>query len=145
VRYTLQFYGDGSGREPVRAWLDHLPQKKRAAVVAGLQQVLGRLGLEVCRTECGKHLGKGLAEFRLRHSEQVILGKFVGPEARERRGSDESVLVRVFFHAHGDKLILLLGAYDKGRHPSARRQEKEIAAARKRLREWQARQQRRKP
>lgn len=133
--YTLEFYEDASGRAPVRDWLDDLPENKRAAAVAGLRHVLGRLGLEVCRTEYGKQLGKGLAEFRLRHSEDVILGKFAGERPSRRRGK-EKILLRVFFHAHGDKLILLLAAYDKGRYPSPRRQEKEIAAARARLREW---------
>jgi hypothetical protein len=44
--------------------------------------------------------------------------------------------LRVFCHAHGQKLILLLGAYDKAKDASAKRQEREIAAARARLSEW---------
>jgi DNA-binding phage protein len=39
----------------------------------------------------------------------------------------------VNFCASGDKLILLLGGHDKGEHPSARRQQREIAEARRRL------------
>jgi len=46
----------------------------------------------------------------------------------------------VFCHAHGDRLILLLAAYDKGENPSPRRQNTEIALARARLRDWQLRQ-----
>ena len=37
------------------------------------------------------------------------------------------------------RLILLLGGYDKGRDPSPRRQEREIALARSRLTDWRAR------
>jgi hypothetical protein len=45
----------------------------------------------------------------------------------------------VFCHAHGDRLILLLGGYDKGADPSARRQQREIATARARLADYQRR------
>jgi hypothetical protein len=48
------------------------------------------------------------------------------------------VLLRAFCHAHGDKVVLLLGGYDKGRDPSAKRQQREIATARKLLRAFQA-------
>ncbi len=49
-------------------------------------------------------------------------------------------MLRVFFHPHGDKLILLLGGYDKGARPSAKRQQAEIEIARKRLAHWRERQ-----
>ena len=49
------------------------------------------------------------------------------------------VLLRVFFHAHGDKLILLLGGYDKGKDPSKKRQKREIEEARRLLKQFQAR------
>jgi hypothetical protein len=45
----------------------------------------------------------------------------------------------VFCHAYGDRVILLLGGYDKGRDPSSRRQEREIALARSRLTDWNVR------
>ena len=50
--------------------------------------------------------------------------------------------MRVFCHAHGDRLVLLLGGYDKGEDASAKRQNKEIEEARARLRRWKARQKR---
>jgi putative component of toxin-antitoxin plasmid stabilization module len=40
-------------------------------------------------------------------------------------------MLRVFFCTAGRKIILLLSGYDKARDPSARRQEREIARARK--------------
>ena len=49
---------------------------------------------------------------------------------------DDAVLLRVFFHPHGDRLILLLAAYDKGADPSENRQQREIKIARKRLQAW---------
>jgi hypothetical protein len=48
----------------------------------------------------------------------------------------------VFVHFHGDRVILLLGGYDKGRDPSDRKQQRQITRARKNLAEWQRRQRR---
>jgi hypothetical protein len=89
-----------------------------------------RLGIAVCGTEFGKQLGGGLFEFRLRSDlrDQVPPGDVAG-----------RLLLRVFCHAHGDRLILLLAAYDKGENPSPRRQNAEMALARERLRDWQRR------
>lgn len=104
-----------------------------------MKHVLGRLGLDVCETEHGKNLGGGLAEFRLRHSERVILGKFAEDEQEDgvdESGEDGSILLRVFFHAHGRRQLLLLGGYDKGKQPKERRQRREIELARMRLEDW---------
>jgi hypothetical protein len=53
-------------------------------------------GVGVCRTRWGKNLGGGVAEFRV--SEPSIEGE---------------VLLRIFFHAFGDRRILVLHGYDK--------------------------------
>jgi len=49
-------------------------------------------------------------------------------------------LLRVFCHAHGEKVVLLLGGYDKGREPSAKRQNVEIKRVKQRLVRWKAQQ-----
>ena len=46
------------------------------------------------------------------------------------------MLLRVFSHLHGDKIVLLLSGYDKGASPSGKRQQKEIARARGHLTAW---------
>ena len=48
----------------------------------------------------------------------------------------EKVLLRVFVHFHGQRVILLLHGYDKGADDSPRHQQREIAVARKRLGAW---------
>lgn len=141
--YELEFYDDGNGREPVRRWLDSLSEDKRAAAMRGLSLVLAEQGAGVADSEYGKALGDGLYEFRLRHSTREIVEKF-RPQLADRLGPfpDDPVLLRVFFHPHGDRLILLLGGYDKGKDPSRRRQRKEIDLARARLKTWRGRQRR---
>lgn len=127
--YRLEFYEDERGDAPVRRWLrEELTLAKRQALGYAMQVVLQRLGVAVCGTEFGKQLGGGLFEFRLRSDlrDRVRSG-----------GAAGRFVFRVFCHAHGDRLILLLAAYDKGEDPSPRRQNAEIAFARARLRDWQ--------
>ena len=141
--YHLEFYEDGE-RQPVRAWLEELDESEPAkhdALVYALTEVLARQGTNVCETEFGKTLGKGLFEFRLRHTRDELQAK-VQPHLDTAEGSSAEptkVLLRVFFAVYGDKIVLLLAGYDKGRDPSPRRQNKEISEARKRLKAHQSR------
>ena len=60
-------------------------------------------------------------------------------KAPSAAASPEKVLLRVFVHFYGDRIALLLGGYDKGRYPQKKRQQKEIARARKLLRQFKHR------
>jgi hypothetical protein len=145
VAWTIEFFEDDTGHQPVREFLLDLDADKRAALIAAIELVLTPRGLDVCRTEFGRQLGEGLFEFRVRHDERVIRRKDSDePTEHSPKSGGSSVLLRVFCHAHGDRVVLLLGGYDKGRDPSSRRQAREIKQARKRLRSFVLRQQRRK-
>ncbi len=123
--YGLEFYEDERGDKPVLRWIrEDLTRPQRAALGRAMRDVLEEKGIGVCGTEFGKQLGKGLFEFRLRRSAE---------EAGER------ILLRVFCHAYGNRIVLLLGGYDKGADPSPRRQDEEIALARHRLADWRRR------
>jgi phage-related protein len=118
--FTLEFYQDAVGRKPVLDWLrDKVSISTRRVVGTALREILQEQGVRVCGTPFGRQLGGGLFEFRLREGD---------------------LLLRAFCYAYGDKVILLLGAYDKGQDPSAKRQNKEIELARRRLIDWQRRQ-----
>lgn len=65
-----------------------------------------------------------------------------GGDPASRSDAPEVVLLRVFVHFHGAKLILLIGGYDKGRDPSERQQQREIREARRILTQFQERQRR---
>ncbi|HZL07150.1 MAG TPA: hypothetical protein VFE45_17310 [Coriobacteriia bacterium] len=73
----------------------------------------------------------------IRHDEQTILKKAGLATLAETPRAN--VLLRVFCHATGDRVILLLGGYDKGSDASPRRQEREIALARRRLGDYRRR------
>jgi len=141
ARFTLTYYRTPDGDEPARRWIfDKLDASKRRAVVMALQHILAERGLAVCATEFGRHLGQGLFEFRLRYEEAALTRRLhlvasLSPDASRR----DPVLLRVFSHAHGQRVILLLAGYDKGADPSRKRQQREIDVARRRLADFQAR------
>lgn len=129
--WSAEFYEDANGDEPCRKWIEKLTGSKRDAVAVALSEVLERLGPEVCQSEWGKALGQGLYEFRIRHSAEETAAMFAGgPRGPKKR---EAIVLRVFFHPYGRKVILLLGGYDKGKDLSESRQQREIATARRRL------------
>lgn len=112
-----------------------------AALLAGFEEILSHRGVGVCATEWGKHLGDGLFEFRVRHTEGEIRRRFAREQraVEGRESVDEpagGVLLRVFCHAYGAKIVLLLNGYDKGADTSRRREQREITIARKRLTEF---------
>lgn len=122
-------------------FLDGLPDSKFAALDSAITHVLARSGIELAGTPWLRPLGKGLNEFRVRHSEAQILSLYESSGYAPPPGSQASpVLLRVFVHFYGARVCLLLGGYDKGRDPSIRRQQREIASARKGLTDWRRRQ-----
>jgi len=138
MRYRIEFCTEPSGRQPVAEFLDKLEPHKRSALLAALQEILAEQGLDVCSTEYGKNLGRGIAEFRLRHSYAEVVKRFPGGAAVDPPKHDKGgkVLLRVFFHPYGDRIILLLAGYDKGRYPSRKRQDAAYRKAIRRLAEF---------
>ena len=119
-RFQLEFYKDRSGRQPVLEWLrDEVSVSTRRVVGTALHEILQEQGVGVCGTPFGRQLGGGLFEFRLR---------------------ERDLLLRAFCHAYGERVILMLAAYDKSEDPSEKRQNDEIALARRRLTDWRQRQ-----
>jgi len=135
-QYRLEFFEDEDGDQPVRRWLrDELSRTQRLVVGTAMRDILEEVGIVVCGSEFGRQLGQGLFEFRLRGN----LGEWLD-DAAASDASEEKILIRVFCHAYGDKVILLLAGYDKLAHPSKSRQNAEIQLARRRLRAWKLRQ-----
>ena len=134
--YAVEFWEDEQGRKPVLQWIrDDLTREQRAALGKAMQHILATMGVGVCGTQFGKQLGDGLCEFRLRYNLAELHHRFEGtPPSADASDSPAEILLRVFFHAYGDKIVLLLHGYDKSADPSKRRQQREIAEARRRLR-----------
>jgi hypothetical protein len=128
--WSIEYEGSAFAR-----FFTSLPEYEQAVLTAATEHVLAVHGIDICAGEWGKPLGDGLYEFRVRRSLQAILSA-AGLDACAAPGSDRSVLIRVFCTFHGDKIVLLYHGYDKKRDPSQRRQQREIAKARRLHQEW---------
>lgn len=141
AEWTLEVFEADDGSVPYKQFIEKLSDFKFAALDAAMVRVLAARGLDLVRTEWLKALGEGLHEFRVRHTAEEIAHMFGGEVGAEAR-APEAVLLRVFVHFHGAKVILLLGGYDKGGDPSERRQQREIREARRLLTQFKERQRR---
>jgi len=128
--WSVEYEGDAFER-----FLFSLPAYEQAVLVAAVEHVLQVYGIDICSGEWGKPLGEGLYEFRVRKSLRTILAS-AGLDAPEEAGTDRSVLLRVFCTFYGDKIVLLYHGYNKKTDPSEKRQQREIAKARKIHERW---------
>lgn len=135
--YEIEFYEDDSGHEPALAFMRSLPAMKKRAIGVALNEVLQHLGPTVAAGNFGRNLGGGLYEFRLDQDAEQILRRIGKAPRRER--DEGKVLLRVFFHPHGTKLLLLLSGYDKSERPSKAHQQERIEEARTLLKHWRER------
>ena len=134
ANFQLEFYEDENGDKPVRRWIaEEFTRTQRFALGQAMREQLQEKGIGVCATAYGKQLCTGLFEFRLRRD----AGATAPPGRRADRAA--RILLRVFCHAYGNKVVLLLGGYDKGANPSPRRKSDEIGIARGRLADWRRR------
>jgi putative component of toxin-antitoxin plasmid stabilization module len=139
--WTPEPFEADDGTVPFKRFIEELTDFKFVALDAAIERVLSVRGIDLVRTEWLKALGKGLHEFRVRHDGDEIARMF-GGETAATAGLHETVLLRVFVHFYGDKVILLLGGYDKGIDPKERRQQREIAEARPLLAQFKERRRR---
>jgi hypothetical protein len=135
AKWRIEFYEDAQSRRPVEKWIDGLSDQKAEAVVVGLQEVLAVNGIELASSAWLKSLGTGLYEFRIRHSASEIQAMYKVAN-RGLAGGAEAILLRIFVAFEREKLIVLLGAYDKGKNDKIGFQQSQIEIARKRLRDW---------
>ena len=141
--WTPEPFEADDGTVPYERFINDLSDFKFIALDAAIERLLVVRGIDLVRTEWLKALGEGLHEFRVRHDAEEISRMFGGdpPAASSPR---EKVLLRVFVHFYGEKVILLLGGYDKGHDSKERRQQREIAQARRLLAQFKDRQRRAK-
>jgi putative component of toxin-antitoxin plasmid stabilization module len=139
--WTPEPFQADDGSVPYERFVNGLSDVKFLALDAAVELVLCDRGIDLVRTEWLKALGEGLHEFRVRHDEGEIV-RMSGGESSGVVGSGETVLLRVFVHFYGSKVVLLLGGYDKGADPKERRQQREIAEARRLLTQFKERQRR---
>jgi hypothetical protein len=114
---------------PYADFLKDLDDYRFAVVDIAVRTFLARQGHNVCDTEWGKALRGGLYEFRIRRPLGTVCS-LAGIDPPAGLDLESPVLLRVFFAVEGDRIVLLLGGYDKGSDSAKRRQDKEIRRAR---------------
>ena len=138
AKWRIEFYEDAQGRKPVEKWIDGLSDQKAEAVLVALQEVLAVNGITLTSGAWLKSLGKGIYEFRIRHNASEIQAMYKVAN-KGLMGGAEAILLRAFVAFEREKLIVLLGAYDKGKNDKLGFQQAQIEIARKRLRDWKRR------
>ncbi|MFM7030057.1 MAG: hypothetical protein ACKOWK_03200 [Micrococcales bacterium] len=103
---------------------------------AALTNLLQSEGLDLAGTRWIKSLGGGLWEFRLGPTTTQVLSG-IGLDSNVLGIHHQRLLLRVFFTLIAGDRILIIAIYDKGKDPSKKRQQREIAEARAKLREFQ--------
>ena len=141
--WTAEPFVADDGAVPFERFVGSLSDFKFNALEAAIERVLLVRGMDLARTEWLKANGKGLHEFRIRHDAAEIAHMFGGESALGAPIAGKIVL-RVFVHLYGDKVILLLNGYDKGEDPARRRQQREVAEARRLLTQFEQRRRRRR-
>jgi hypothetical protein len=132
MQWTLQIHDRPDGSIPYQIFRESLDPYTLSLLDICVEEVLARQGNNVCATSWGKSLGGGLYEFRIRKSIAVVC-KEANIPIPDFPNAKKSTLLRVFFAVEGSKIIVLLCAYEKGKDSSTRRQQREIARARKYL------------
>lgn len=137
AEWTVEMYADPRGHCPIQGWFDSLSIPKFAAIDAAIRHQLEKQGIGLAGTAWLKPLKDGLYEFRVRSTAAEIV-RMYADAGHVPPDDTDSILLRVFVAFHGSRVVLLLDGYDKAVDPSPRRQQREIAAARKLLTAWKA-------
>lgn len=131
TRWTIEYEGEAFAR-----FFFSLGDYEQAVLTAAVEHVLAVHGIDICNGEWGKPLSGGLYEFRVRKSLHAIFTEANATLLSSLVPVDRTVLIRVFCTFHGDKIVLLYSGYDKKKDPSDKRQQREIAKARKIHEQW---------
>jgi hypothetical protein len=127
--WQIELLRSPNGQIPYLTFRDSLNPYETELLDLCVEEILARAGINVCETNWGKALGAGLYEFRINRSINTLINH-LGIEPPGEFKSDQTKLLRVFFTVEGQKIILLLSGYDKGKDPSRSKQQKMIGAAR---------------
>lgn len=138
--YSIEFYEE-DGNEPVLRWMrEELSPSERRALGLAMRHYLQAEGASLSHNKrfC-EPVGDGVYEFKLRYNLKDLTRRLKLPYKRTGSEDTEDMMLRVFFHQHGDKVVLLLHGYDKGANPGVRHQQAQIKLAKERKDRWLAR------
>lgn len=133
--WQIEFYEDENGKRPVEKWIESLDDSKLASIDMANRTFLKEQGIELLNSSWFKSVGDGVYEFRIRHTALQIERLYKQKSVKEV-APKSPILLREFVAFRKGRVVILLAAYDKGKDPSEKTQQKQIALAKKRLRDW---------
>ncbi len=138
--FTIDFFEDDDARSPVEEWMDSdLADLELAALVRPRARAEAPRGRRLSGRKGQAARGRVL---RVPHPPYLSRDRAHVHRASSSRqaAKREKILLPVFCHACGTKVVLLLNGYDKAGDPSDKRQLREITLARRRPVEFKERQ-----
>ena len=111
-----------------------LTPAKQRTLEASIDKILLVHGFEVVDGDLVKNLGGGLYEFRVGPNTTRMMNK----AGLESKIPHQKIVIRVFVSFEADRIVVLLGSYDKGASDSKSKQQSEIAKARHLLKAWKS-------
>ena len=111
-----------------------LTPAKQRTLEASIDKILLVHGFELVDGDLVKNLGGGLYEFRVGPTTTRMINK----AGLESKIPHQKIVIRVFVSFEADRMIVLLGSYDKGANDSKSKQQSEIAKARQILKAWKS-------
>ena len=111
-----------------------LTPAKQRTLEASIDKIMLVHGFELVDGDLVKNLGGGLYEFRVGPTTTRIMNK----AGLESKIPHQKIVIRVFVSFEADRMIVLLGSYDKGANDSKSKQQSEIAKARQILKAWKS-------
>ena len=112
-----------------------LTPAKQRTLEASIDKILLVHGFELVDGDLVKNLGGGLYEFRVGPNTTRMMNK----AGLESKIPHQKIVIRVFVSFEVDRIVVLLGSYDKGANDSKSKQQSEIAKARQLLKDWKIR------
>lgn len=138
--FELEFYEE-DGDEPVLRWMrKQLTASERRALGLAMRRYLQKEGIALAGNKriC-EPVGDGVFEFKLRYNLKELTSRLGLPYKPTGPEDTQDVMLRVFFHQHEARIVLLLHGYDKGKNPGTRHQQEQIKLAKDRKDKWVAR------
>jgi putative component of toxin-antitoxin plasmid stabilization module len=108
---------------------------KQRTLEASIDKILLVHGFRLIDGDLIKNLGGGLYEYRVGPTSTRMMNK----AGEGTKVTHQKIALRVFLAFEANRLIVLLGSYDKGANDSKSKQQSEITKARRLLKERQAR------
>src|SRR4051794_29845949 len=117
--WTVEVYEAETGTAPYERFIGELNDLKFARARCGRRARAGCPRFGAGPDGMVEGARRWVHEFRIRHQAGEITRMF-GGDASKAGARRQNVLLRVFVHFHGDRVVLLLGGCDKGDDPKER-------------------------